>query len=407
MERSTIELLTEYNIDPKNTAIKQYYDADNIWKTLRIERDEIKHSAFLAWLFGLDVSSENSPLIMLLNLLVMRSTDGQMDSRIKTAVLKAQLKIKSAAISTEMAVSRLSKLVINDRLDIYSKCDVDGVEGFSQLEIIMENKVEAPEGAKGSSQTQCYYQACHENRKDESTGQIFVFLSGKDQNPKDDHFIRISYQDLVDYILEPYLKNNNVDSHTEMFIKEYLRILGNPYNKNNTILATTMEEKELLKDFYMRNEKLFKRAIDVMIETTNDVEERSDFVEMKNLINKTSRSHRVYTINGKGNYSMYEVIEEFAKDQMKNGKTIQDVDDIFWQYVGNGRRQRMVMVSDVKTNVYRYQYERNGKTYEHVHEFRFNGSDYYCMKEWEGKINGNFQRLMNGINLNYPGFQIA
>ena len=51
MERSTIELLTEYNIDPKNTAIKQYYDADNLWKTLHIERDENKHSAFLAWLF--------------------------------------------------------------------------------------------------------------------------------------------------------------------------------------------------------------------------------------------------------------------------------------------------------------------------------------------------------------------
>ena len=118
-------------------------------------------------------------------------------------------------------------------------------------------------------------------------------------------------------------------------------------------------------------------------------------------------SRRVYTINGKGNYSMYEVIEEFAKDQMKNGKTIQDVDDIFWQFVGNGRRQRMVMVSDVKTKVYRYQYTRNGKTYEHVHEFRFNGSDYYCMKEWDGDENGNFQKLMNEINKAYPGFQIV
>lgn len=414
MEKSTIELLTEYNIDPQNTAIKQYYDADNLWKTLHIERDENKHSAFLAWLFGHDVNSENSPIIKLLNLLVMRSTDEQMDPYLKTAVLKAQLKIKSAAITTEMTVSRLSTLVSNDRLDVYSICEVDGVEGFSQLEIIIENKVDALEGdaknkkceewEKGLSQTQRYYHACHENRKDNSTSQLFVFLSGKEQNPKDDHFIRISYQDLVDYILEPYLKNSSIDSHIEMAVKEYLRILGNPYNKNNTILATTMEEKELLKDFYLRNEKLFRRAIDVMIETSEDDEERTDFEELRNVINKTSRNHRVYTINGKGKFSMYQVIEEFAKDQMGQGKTIQDVDETCREYTGSGKKK--VMLSDDKTKVYRYQYERDGKTYLHYHEFSFNGKDFYSMKEWGGDENGNFPKLMNGINKDFPGFQI-
>lgn len=194
MEKSTIELLTEYNIDPQNTAIKQYYDADNLWKTLHIERDENKHSAFLAWLFGHDVNSENSPLIKLLNLLVLRSTEEQMDSRLKMAILKSKLRVKTAIITTEMIVSRLSTLISNDRLDIYSKCDVDGVEGFSQLEIIIENKVGASEGdaknkngvewGKGLSQTQRYYHACHENRKDDSTVQLFVFLTGKEQNPK-------------------------------------------------------------------------------------------------------------------------------------------------------------------------------------------------------------------------------
>lgn len=414
MEQSTIELLTEYNIDPKNTAIKQYYDADNLWKTLHIERDENKHSAFLAWLFGHDVNSENSPLIKLLNLLVMRSTEDQMDSRLKMSVLKAKLKIKSATITNEVTISRLSTLASNDRLDIYTKCFVDGVEGFSQLEIIIENKVDSSEGdaknekredwEKGLSQTQRYYRACHENRKDDSTAQLFVFLTGKEQKPKDDHFITISYQDLVDYILEPYLKNSSIDSHIEMVVKEYLRILGNPYNNKNTILATTMEEKELLKDFYLRNEKLFRRAIDVMIETSEDDEERTDFEELRNVINKTSRNHRVYTINGKGKYSMYQVIEKFAIYQMEQGKTIEDVDDLCWKYVGKGKKK--VMLSDDKTKVYRYQYERDGKTYLHYHEFSFNGKVFYSMKEWGGDENGNFPKLMNGINKDYPGFQI-
>ena len=140
MEKSTIELLTEYNIDPKNTAIRQYYDADNLWRTLHIERDENKHSAFLAWLLSHDAEGTNSPLIMLLNLLVMRSVDGQMDEHLKMAILKAGLMIKSASVNTEVAVSRLSALNSNDRLDIYAVCDVEGVEDFARLEIIIENK---------------------------------------------------------------------------------------------------------------------------------------------------------------------------------------------------------------------------------------------------------------------------
>lgn len=404
MEKSTIELLTEYNIDPQNTAIKQYYDADNLWKTLHIERDENKHSAFLAWLFGHDVNSENSPLIKLLNLLVLRSTEEQMDSRLKMAILKSKLRVKTAIITTEMIVSRLSMLNSNDRLDIYSKCDVDGVEGFSQLEIIIENKVGASEGdaknkngverGKGLSQTQRYYHACHENRKDDSTVQLFVFLTGKEQKPQDGHFITISYQDLVDYILEPYLKNSNIDNHTEMAIKEYLRILGNPYYK--TILATTMEEKELLKDFYDRNKDLFMRAIDVMIATTTDEDEKADLEDLQRTIKKTSRRH--YTINGQGDYSMYQVIEEFAIYIMKTNKTIDDVDKLVKSYIGS----RKEFLSKDKDKVKRI---KNGK--EEYYTFSYDGVDYFGTKEWSGDNDGNFQKLTKGINKNFPDFQIV
>ncbi len=399
MDKSTIELLTEYNIDPQNTAIKQYYDADNLWKTLHIERDENKHSAFLAWLFEHDVNSENSPLIKLLNLLVLRSTEEQMDSRLKMAILKSKLRVKTAIITTEMIVSRLSMLNSNDRLDIYSKCDVDGVEGFSQLEIIIENKVGASEGdaknkngvewGKGLSQTQRYYHACHENRKDDSTVQLFVFLTGKEQKPQDGHFITISYQDLVDYILEPYLKNSNIDNHTEMAIKEYLRILGNPYYK--TILATTMEEKELLKDFYDRNKDLFMRAIDVMIATTTDEDEKADLEDLQRTIKKTSRRH--YTINGEGDYSMYQVVEKFVEFRQESGRSINEINQeiqIFvsskWDFISN---------------------KQNAVAHSEKGEY-ISSNGLYITKQWKGKREEeNFPRFMNGVNKNYSDFQIV
>lgn len=411
MEKSTIELLTEYNIDPKNTAIKQYYDADNLWKTLRIERDENKHSAFLAWLFEHDVNSENSPLIKLLNLLVRRSSEEQMDSQLKLAILKAQLKIKSATSTNEMSISRLSTLASNDRLDIYIKCDVEGVEKFSQLEIIIENKIDASEGdaknkkceawEKGLMQTQRYYRSCHENRKDNSTVQLFVFLTVKEQDPKDNHFIRISYQDLVDYIMEPYLKNSNIDHHTEMAIKEYLRILGNPYYK--TILATTMEEKELLKDFYERNKDLFMRAIDVMIATTTDEEKKADWEKAKEGLNSAS-GRRHYKINGQGDFSMYDVMGKFAIYRMEKGDTIDDVNELVKDFV----HSNICFLSEDKTKVYRYQLQKkNGSFSDHTYKFNYKAKDYFSTKELGGNETGRFWKFMNKVNKNYDDFQIV
>ena len=417
MEKTTIELLTEFNINPENVAARQYYQADNLWKTLHIERDEYRHSLFLAWLFKHDAESDYSPLTMLLNLLVKKAANtDQMDDNLKMAILKGTLKVKSVEISNEKTVSNLSKLNSSDRLDIYIKCGIDGVPNYSVLEIIVENKVDAPEGnpktkkekaedwEKVRYQTQRYYYACHEERKNDSTLQLFVFLSGLEHKPKDEHFITINYQDLVDYILEPYLKNNSIDNHTEMSIKEYLRILGNPYNTHNTILATTMEEKELLQDFYERNKDLFMRAVDVRIATTTDEDEKADLEDLQQTMKKTSGTRRHYTINGQSDYSMYQVIEEFAKHLMReHNNSIQEVDEKFKQYTGEKNK---VFLSNDKTKVYRYQYERNGKTYAHYHEFNYGGESYYSTKEWGGDENGNFPKLMQGINKDFQDFQI-
>ena len=33
------DLLTRYNVDSQNSRLRDYYEADNLWRTLRIERD--------------------------------------------------------------------------------------------------------------------------------------------------------------------------------------------------------------------------------------------------------------------------------------------------------------------------------------------------------------------------------
>ena len=88
------QLLTEYNINPKNTALIDYYHQDNIWKTLRIERDENRHSAFLKWLLEKDRDDANAPLMKFLNLLV-RNANTQFNEVGYTALKRAILSKKN------------------------------------------------------------------------------------------------------------------------------------------------------------------------------------------------------------------------------------------------------------------------------------------------------------------------
>ena len=173
------DLLIRYNVDSQNSRLRDYYEADNLWRTLRIERDENRHSAFLAWLLNKDAVQDKSPLYKLLNLIVRRNEDkgGEEYKELKRAVLLSRLKLKSVQFSVEKVISALSLIRFNDRIDIYADCDISGVANYSKLEIIIENKIDATEGNskvtgkfdnctkeeeiyKGKKQTERYYYAC-------------------------------------------------------------------------------------------------------------------------------------------------------------------------------------------------------------------------------------------------------
>ena len=328
------------------------------------------------------------------------------------------LKLKSVQIKPEKVISTLSNIRFNDRLDIYADCEISGVGDYSRLEIFVENKIDATEGNskvtgkinqctqeeeryKRLKQTERYYYACskeHNLRKAPFDGcrtmQLFVFLDAKKQHPTDSHFVLISYQDIVDFILEPYLMREDTDSHLSMTVKEYLRILGNPLN-NMTIMATTSEEKELLIEFYTRNEDLFKRALEVMRDNAESEEEEKTFKEILSSIKKNKRVRRFFKINGNNaEYKMYEVVAEFVKHLRRKGKTIEFVDDIIKQYT----KENNCHVSTNRSEVRRP---------EKCFEANFDGEPFYVTKEWGlGSEGRNFDGLQKGIRRHYPDFVI-
>ena len=63
------DMLTAYNLNPDNDAIKSFFERDNIWKILDIQRYEPSHSAFLVWFFNQKIA-QYSHIRYLLNLLI-------------------------------------------------------------------------------------------------------------------------------------------------------------------------------------------------------------------------------------------------------------------------------------------------------------------------------------------------
>ena len=413
-------LLTEFNVNADNSKIFNYYNTDNIWKALRIERDENRHSAFLSWLLKKEFSDYNSPIFKLLNLLVRQSTnhfDGNGLDALKRSILNGTLKILDLDIYPEKTISSISKIRYNDRLDLYLKCDI-ALENKNQVwEIFVENKVDSNEGKNKintkltsptlqeqeylkKQQTERYYYACGSDNglRNESfdklkTIQLFVFLSSKEVCPADSHFIPVTYQNLVDYVLQPYLNGDLINEKTSQALQDYLHTLSNPFNSKMSTMATTNEEKELLKNFYYRNEALFKKALEVLRDESDTEEEEKSFGNM--LKQMSSKKRRFYTINGNGHYKMFEVVAQFVKYRLEQSDSLDEIEAFIKK---KAKELSQVHVSKTKDAV-----KRGDKSYEFTHD----SYSYYVTKEWGGDVNGNFTNLRKAINDKYQDFQIS
>ena len=111
-----------------------------------------------------------------------------------------------------------------------------------------------------------------------------------------------------------------------------------------------------------------------------------------NQVNVRCARRRNYTINGKGSYSMYEVVEEFVKFLQGHGKIISSINQEIQNYLNSG----WIFVSSNQGEV---AWSNEKGEYSSV-------SGLYITKQWKGNANGNFTRLKDNINQRYKNFQI-
>lgn len=358
MEATNIkEMLTAYHLNPENDAVHSFFEKDNIWKILDVERYEPSHSAFLVWFFS-QKSLQYVHVKYLLNLLVAKANGTILSNGwnktddmqvFASAILTGAYTINAISVTPELVINRISRIRYTDRLDVYIRCSLSifdnaGREQEKTLEIIIENKVDSSEGKSKKAkdgfsataeeeqyskleQTEKYFYACSResgNRiKDDIDYQLFVFLTPDGRKSKSENYIIITYQDLVDTVFENFLKRNDIDLNTRNLLEVYLHNLGNPFNKNNKgILAMDTVERELLVAFYNRNKQLFETTIEAMIlQSTKDgdTDSAEEFEKVASGLKTAGRGKRYYQINGSGSYTNREIIAEFIKFKLDNG----------------------------------------------------------------------------------------
>lgn len=382
-------MLTAYNLNPDNDAVYAFFEKDNIWSILDVQRYEPSHSAFLAWFFS-QKSIQYSQIKNLISLLIANASEDILKNNwnktpdmqsFANSVLTNSYSIKTASVTPELLVNKISKIRYPDRIDIYIKCGIsifknDGTDEEKSLEIIIENKVDSKEGSQKNNpkntisqptstesayckmqQTNKYYYACSiENgnrKKNDVDYQLFVFLTPQKIKCSSNNYILISYQDLVDSVLENYLKQGDSNDNTRSLINAYIYNLGNPFNKSNKeIIAMGTEEKDLLVAFYNRNKQLFETTIQAMIQKSEDDGDSDASNAFKDVADglKKSRAKRRYTINNDGNeYMMHEIIAKYVEFKLANGEP--DLDSIIKSLQKNNTTKFRRIFSDDVSDV--------------------------------------------------------
>lgn len=321
------KILELYN-SQEYLRLTAYYSKKTVFDIFDVTRNERVHSSFLAWLFN---SGENHgysifPVQKFLQLLVMARRSYACNFRVKIddgsldSFLLGAKKIKSVT-------SRREQSTKNGFIDIL--LEVSFESSGKILPVIIENKVKTDEhpNGEGASQTDRYYEWAEETYKDREKFErpLYVFLSPKynlkklgEENRKDvcknDNFILISYQDIVEYVLEPCLKRGG-EQYAVSLINDYMRCLSysdiSKIKDGDLIMAIGTEEKELLRQFWTENEELLLAALNVVREGSDDLNKTYE-----GLLNHTKKDRTQYTFKGQ-KYGKGRLVLAVVQDYVK------------------------------------------------------------------------------------------
>ena len=253
--------------------LNSYYNEKTIFSALNVERNENRHSAFVAW--WLNPKSEHGlgdlPLKLFLRLLATKrlgeSTFGidGFDGAFYSRVLAGNYNIALLEdIEVEKNVGKICNNNSKDRIDIWTVLELSYEEDDDVIRriipVVIENKIYSGEGKK---QTLRYFYAASTYPQTEGVEQMpmCVLLTVGSKDPSCSQFSNITYQELLTYVIEPLVSSVAPDS--VQFVESFIRNLGRPAltdDKYYGVLAVSRKEKSMLQKVVENNREIFDVA---------------------------------------------------------------------------------------------------------------------------------------------------
>ena len=343
MEKA-VELIHQFTNDPYVQRIKERDKTTSMMEIVGVHRKEDRHSDFFKWLF--DSSSDHQlgtlPADKLIKLIANLGYQQKKQNACNNCTLcyphnntlSLDELLHFLTASNTIVSSKAEREVsnVNGRPDIVLELEANNEP--KRIRVVFENKVNAPEtiDKDGIGQTKRYYQEY--SQKNDGFKNVYIYnRCDKSQLPQCEQFICITYQDIVDNIIEPLLQLPDLNPRTEFILNDYILTLEKPANvekqMDKIIMAIGTDTKRLLKEFLENNLDIIATAIEVAAgEQGSDSENRQVILELKEAVQKyknVKSKHKVEITapkNIRKNYdslgsAAHAIIEELAKQYNK------------------------------------------------------------------------------------------
>ena len=246
--------------------LRVFYEQSTVFNRLGVERSENRHSAFLKWFLNSegDHGMGYEPLRLLLRLYCSKFGMHSFGPELTIKIIASDYKIDIIdPIAVEVSVGKLTKGKNNskDRIDIWLvigiTCEIDGDTVKVTVPILIENKIHSGEG---KDQTSRYYNAVTSYmaaQQGQECKFVGILLSPSGIAPSCSQFAAISYQELLEYVLEPaqILALNDAKATISAYIKNLSSI------KSGDALAVSSEERSLVSRFMEEHGELVNMAL--------------------------------------------------------------------------------------------------------------------------------------------------
>ena len=257
-EQRTLNLLNSKAFGRLNA----FYHQTTLFNVIGAERSENRHSAFIAWLLNPESSHGlgTVPIKLFLRLVATlkwgRQTFGNVLYR---KVLAGNYEVDFVEpVETEKCLGNK-----NDRIDIWMVLrltyEEDGIEVCQSFPLVIENKIYSSEGR---NQTKRYYDLMIKyissiSKSGDTFKPIGILLSPEGKTPDCSQFTSMTYQKLLDYVLEPVSTMISA-SDGRSFVESYIRNLSKTAEgQDYSPLAISEKERSLIKDVYNVDPGLF------------------------------------------------------------------------------------------------------------------------------------------------------